>query len=68
MEEEAIQAQSNFEMEEWEYLIQDPGNTRGRMTLLKQSLHVYWVMKRLLAKLWNKQQQKWQNWHRESLT
>jgi len=37
-------------MEEWEYLIQDPGNTRGRMTLFKQSLHIYWVMKRLLAK------------------
>ena len=37
-------------MEDWEYLLPDPGNTRGRMTLYKQALHVYWVMKRLLAK------------------
>jgi len=37
-------------MDDWEYLLLDPGNTRGRMTLYKQALHVYWVMKRLLAK------------------
>lgn len=37
-------------MEDWEYLLPDPGNTCGRMTLYKQTLHVYWVMKRLLAK------------------
>lgn len=37
-------------MEDWEFLIPDPRNTRGRMTLFKQSIHVYWVMKRLLAK------------------
>lgn len=37
-------------MDDWEYLLPDPGNTRGRMTLYKQALHVYWVMKRLLAK------------------
>ena len=37
-------------MEDWEYLFPDPGNTRGRMSLYKQSLHVYWVMKGLLAK------------------
>jgi len=37
-------------MKDWEYLLPDPGNTRGRMTLYKQTLHVYWVMKRLLAK------------------
>ena len=50
MEEEATQEQSEFEMEDWEYLLLDPGNTRGRMSLYKQALHVYWVMKRLLAK------------------
>jgi len=50
MEEEAIQAQSDSEMEDWEFLVHDPGNTRGRMSLFKQSLHIYWVMKRLLAK------------------
>jgi len=50
MEEEAIQGQSDPEMEDWVYLLPDPGNTRGRMTLYKQALHVYWVMKRLLAK------------------
>ena len=50
LEEEAIQGQSNSEMEDWLFTVQDPGNTRGRMSLLKQSLHIYWVMKRLLAK------------------
>lgn len=50
LEEEAIQAQSRSKMEDWEYLLPYPGNTRGRMNLYKQSLHIYWVMKRLLAK------------------
>lgn len=50
MEDEAIQAQLESEMEDWELLVHDPGNTRGRMSLFKQSLHMYWVMKRLLAK------------------
>ena len=50
MEEDALQAQSDSEMEDWEFLLHDPGNTRGRMSLFKQSLHIYWVMKRLLAK------------------
>lgn len=38
------------EMEEWRDLIRDLGNTRGIMTLYKQALHVYWVLKHLLAK------------------
>lgn len=50
LEEEAIQGQSESELEDWEYLLPDPGNMRGRMTLYNQSLHVYWVMKRLLVK------------------
>lgn len=50
LEEEVAQAQSGSEMEDWEYLLPDPGNTRGRMTLYKQALHLYWLMKRLLAK------------------
>jgi len=50
LEEEAIQGQSDSEMKDWEYLLSDPGNTRGHMTLYKQTLHVYWIMKRLLAK------------------
>lgn len=37
-------------MEDWINLLPDPGHTRGRMTLYKQSLHLYWVMKRLMAK------------------
>lgn len=49
-EEEAIQAQSEEDMEDWIALMPDPGHTRGRMTLYKQSLHLYWVMKRLMAK------------------
>lgn len=35
LEEEALQGQSDSEMEEWEFLVQDPGNTRGRMSLFK---------------------------------
>lgn len=50
LEEEAIQEQSGSEMEDWEYPLPDPGNTRRCMSLYKQALHVYWVMKRLLAK------------------
>ena len=45
-----IHAQTESEMEDWELLVHNPGNTRGRMSLFKQSLHMYWVMKRLLAK------------------
>lgn len=37
-------------MEDWEFLLPDLRNTRGCMTLYKQAWHVYWVMKRLLAK------------------
>ena len=50
LEEESLQDQSEDEMEDWEFLLHDPGNTRGRMSLFKQSLHIYWVMKRLLEK------------------
>ena len=35
MEEELMQAQSDSKMEDWEYLLHDPGNTRGRMSLFK---------------------------------
>lgn len=49
-EEDAIQVQSEEEMEEWAAIMPDPGHTRGRMTLYKQSLHLYWVMKHLMAK------------------
>ena len=30
--------------------IQDPGNTRGRLTLLNQTIHTYWLVKCFLAK------------------
>lgn len=43
--------QSDSETEEWAEMIRDSGNTRGRMTLYRQSLHIYWVLKRLLAKV-----------------
>ena len=45
-----MQEQSDPEMYDWEYLLMDPGNTKGRMSLYKQALHIYWVLKRLLAK------------------
>jgi len=35
LEEEAIGEQSESEMEDWEYLLPDSGNTRVRMTLYK---------------------------------
>lgn len=50
MEEEDMQEQSDPEMYDWEYLLTDLGNTRGRLSLYKHALHIYWVRKRLLAK------------------
>lgn len=50
LEDEATQEQSEPEMKDWEYLLPDPRNTSGRMSLYKQALHVYWVIKRLLEK------------------
>lgn len=50
LEATAMQEDSDPEMEDWGNLIPDPGNTRGRMSLYKQALHVYWVLKRLRAK------------------
>lgn len=50
MEDEALQGYSEPELDDWEQYLPDPGHTRGRMSLYKQSLHVYWGMKRLLAK------------------
>lgn len=38
---------------DWEHYLHylpNLGHTRGRMSLYKQSLHVYWGLKRLLAK------------------
>ena len=45
-----MQEDSEPEMEDWGNLIPDPGNTRGRLSLYNQALHVYWVSKRLLAR------------------
>lgn len=50
LEANAMQEDSEPEMEDWGNLIPDLGNTRGRLSLYKQALHVYWVLKRLLAK------------------
>lgn len=50
LEDEATQKQSEPEIKDWEYLLPNPRNTRGRMSLYKQALHVYWVIKRLLEK------------------
>jgi len=50
LEEEAIHGHSDSEMDDWLFTVHDPGITRGRISLLKQYLHIYWVMKRLLAK------------------
>lgn len=45
-----LQEQSEEDMEDCEFLIHDPGHTRGRISLFKQSLHIYWVVKGLMAK------------------
>lgn len=45
-----MEEQSDPEIEEWADIIHDPGNTRGRLTFYMQALHVYLVLKRLLAK------------------
>ena len=37
-------------MDEWNSQLPDPGNTRGFLTLYKKALHMYWVMKHLLAR------------------
>lgn len=34
----------------WEHIIQDPGHTHGPQTLFRQTIQLYWVMKKLLAK------------------
>jgi len=50
LESGVLKEQSSSETEEWAELIKDPGNTRGRMTLYRESLHIYWMLKCLLAK------------------
>jgi len=50
MESSILEEQSDSEIEELAEEVTDPGNTRGRMTLYRQSLHIYWVLKCLLAK------------------
>lgn len=50
MEDKALEEVSDPEMEEWSTLLPDPGNSRGRLSMYKQALHMYWVVKHLLAK------------------
>lgn len=50
LESSVLEEQSTSETEEWAEMVRDPGNTRGRLTLYRQSLHIYWVLKCLLAK------------------
>lgn len=50
LENRVLEEPSNLELEEWNTLLPDPGNTRGHLTLYKQALHMYWVMKHLLAR------------------
>lgn len=50
MEERIMEEDSEEETEEWRDLIPDSGNTRGRLFQFKQTLHLYWPMKRLVGK------------------
>ena len=36
-------------MEEWEDMVQDPGNTHRRHTPFRQTIQQYWVMKNVVA-------------------
>ena len=45
MEDSVMEEDSKPEMEEWGDIIPDPGHTRGQMTLYRQALHAYWVLK-----------------------
>lgn len=50
MEGSIMEEDSEPEMEEWRDLVLDLGKTRGMLSLFKQTLQVYWIMKRLLAR------------------
>lgn len=50
IEAKALQEDSEVEMEDWGNLIPNLGNTRSRLSLYRQALHVYWVVKRIMAK------------------
>ena len=41
MENRVLEEPSDPEMEEWNTLLPDPGNTRGRLMLYKHELHMY---------------------------
>ena len=41
MEDSIMEDDLELEMEEWEDLVPNPGHTRGRMTLFKQTVHIY---------------------------
>lgn len=42
--------ESEEEMKAWHEVIPDPRNTRGRLTLFKKTLYLYWIMKSLMGK------------------
>lgn len=50
LESSVLEEQSASETKEWAEMVRDPRNTRGRLTLYRQSLHIYWALKCLLAK------------------
>ena len=45
-----MEPEDNEAEEEILDFINDPANTRGRLTLFQQTIHTYWTMKCLLAK------------------
>lgn len=54
MENQILEEPSDPEMNEWSVQLPDPGNTRGRLTLYRRALHIYWVLKHILAKAMEK--------------
>ena len=50
LEAKVLEKQSGSETKEWAAMVSDPGNTRGRQTLYRRSLHIYWILKSLLEK------------------
>jgi len=50
MEEKVLEEPSIPEMYEWSLQLPDPGHTQGRLSLYHRALHIFWVLKHLLAK------------------
>lgn len=42
--------ENEVQLEDWRLLVPDLGHTRGRLTQYKQRVHLYWMMKSIVAR------------------